>query len=382
MIPRSLYIHIPWCVKKCPYCDFNSHTTEQRLPEQAYLNALLTDLEHDLKQFGPQSISTIFIGGGTPSLMSADFYAKLVNALSKRVALATDAEITLEANPGTIEADKFKDFFAAGINRLSIGVQSFNDQHLQRLGRIHDSGCAQRAIDQALSAGFKKINIDLMFGLPEQTKANAIRDLDIALSYPINHLSWYQLTIEPNTVFYREQPLLPNIDRIHDVHQQGQAKLASSGFKQYEISAYAKPDGACKHNINYWQFGDYLGIGAGAHGKITEINNEKKPRITRTQKTRLPKDYLKKAIQAPAELGKASVLPKSEYLFECLLNGFRLKDGIALEQVLARAGTTNDVLKKTLSSPINKQLVTLNQERINTTPLGWQHVDEVLQMLL
>ena len=267
--PLALYIHIPWCIRKCPYCDFNSHKSPDSLPEQVYVDCLLNDLEHHLPEIWGRRLSSIFIGGGTPSLFSASSIDRLLSGIHARMGCISDMEITLEANPGTLEQGRFRDFRDAGINRLSIGVQSFNEQHLTQLGRIHDSSQACKAIESAVNAGFDNFNIDLMFGLPEQSIEQGLHDLQQALSYNSSHLSWYQLTIEPNTLFHSHPPNLPDDDRISELQDLGQQLLCEHDFNQYEISAYAKNKKYCRHNLNYWEFGDYLGIGAGAHGKIS-----------------------------------------------------------------------------------------------------------------
>jgi oxygen-independent coproporphyrinogen-3 oxidase len=269
--PLSLYIHTPWCVRKCPYCDFNSHERGE-LPEAAYLQALLADLDQDLPLIGDRPVETVFIGGGTPSLLSGGFYRQLFQGIRQRLPLSDEAEITLEANPGTVEAGRFAGFREAGINRLSIGVQSFNNIHLQALGRIHDAGAAIQAARQAREAGFTTFNLDIMHALPGQSRAQALEDLQQAMELQPTHLSWYELTIEPNTVFYRSPPDQPSPDNMADTEEAGFALLASQGFHRYEVSAFAQDGHACRHNLNYWQFGDYLGIGAGAHGKITNAS--------------------------------------------------------------------------------------------------------------
>ena len=287
--PLSLYIHVPWCIRKCPYCDFNSHAATPVLPEDEYIDALLADLTQDLDWVQNRPIQSIFIGGGTPSLLSVRAYEKLFRGLKQHLDFAADIEITLEANPGTFEAEKFSGYFALGINRLSIGIQSFNSTFLHKLGRVHDGEQALRAVQIAKDAGFTSFNLDLMHGLPGQTVDDALADLKQALAFAPPHLSWYQLTIEPNTEFYKRPPVLPIDDALWDIQEAGLELLAQHGYEHYEISAHAKAGFAAKHNINYWQFGDYLGIGAGAHGKITFPESGE---IIRSQKTRMPSDYL------------------------------------------------------------------------------------------
>lgn len=288
--PLSAYVHVPWCIRKCPYCDFNSHAASaESIPEQAFIRRLSEDIRQDAALAQGRNIETLFFGGGTPSLLSANAIAEILSELDKHIGFAPNAEITLEANPGTVEAQRFYGYRSAGINRLSIGVQSFNDAHLQALGRIHNAGDASRAVTTAREAGFDNINLDLMHGLPKQSPAEAMSDLQTAISLAPEHLSWYQLTIEANTEFYNSPPPIPEDDTLWDIQQAGQQILASAGFSQYEVSAYAQPGKECRHNLNYWQYGDYLGIGPGAHGKYSR---QRTTDIIRTRKTRLPKDYL------------------------------------------------------------------------------------------
>ncbi|MEY8262974.1 MAG: radical SAM family heme chaperone HemW, partial [Bermanella sp.] len=290
--PLALYIHVPWCVRKCPYCDFNSHQAPASLPEQDYVQALLDDLRGDAHWVQGRKIESIFIGGGTPSMLSVQAYEDLFSGLKQQLDFAADIEITLEANPGTFEAEKFAGYRKLGINRLSIGIQSFQDPQLKKLGRIHSAQQATAAVQMAIDAGFDNFNLDLMHGLPGQDLALALSDLRQAIALKPSHISWYQLTIEPNTEYFKYPPKLPQDETLWDIQEAGQALLAEHGFQQYEISAYAQEQRQARHNINYWQFGDYLGIGAGAHGKITLPNDNK---IVRSNKTRLPKDYLNRA---------------------------------------------------------------------------------------
>ncbi len=285
--PLALYVHIPWCVQKCPYCDFNSHGLKQTIPETAYVSHLLDDLRHDAHFAQGRTISSIFIGGGTPSLFSPDAIARLLEGVKKIIPVSPDAEITLEANPGTVESEKFVGFQQAGVNRLSIGVQSFAADKLVSLGRIHDSQQAINAAGYARSAGLSSFNLDLMHGLPDQSLSQALSDLTIGIEQAPPHLSWYQLTIEPNTLFYSQPPELPDDDVLWDIQEQGHQLLTNAGYQQYEISGYAKPGSQCQHNLNYWRYGDYLGIGCGAHGKITTPND-----IVRTVKVKHPKGYM------------------------------------------------------------------------------------------
>lgn len=313
--PLSLYIHIPWCVQKCPYCDFNSHALKQGLPEQEYIGHLLNDLEADLPLTSGREISTIFIGGGTPSLFSAEGMQQLLDGVRARIAVAADAEITMEANPGTVEADRFTGYQQAGINRISIGVQSFAADKLQRLGRIHGPQEAVRAAELATSLGLRSFNLDLMHGLPEQSLEEALADLRQAIALAPPHLSWYQLTIEPNTLFNSRPPVLPDEDMLWLIFSEGHKLLTEAGYEQYEISAYARPGYQCQHNLNYWRFGDYLGIGCGAHGKLSFTDG----RILRTVKTRHPKGYLQGRYT-----DNHSEVALDDRPFEFFMNRFRL----------------------------------------------------------
>ena len=321
--PLSLYIHIPWCVRKCPYCDFNSHKSPDNLPEQAYIDALIRDLEQEIPHVWGRTVQSIFIGGGTPSLFSAEAFDRLFSAIRALIPLSSHAEITMEANPGTFEAQRFADYLDLGINRLSIGVQSFNDQSLTALGRIHDSKQAIKAIETAHKVGFENFNIDLMFGLPHQTEKTAKNDVTTAIALEPSHISYYQLTLEPNTLFYQQPPQLPDEDPIIDWQIANQKRLANAGYHQYEVSAYAKNNQRCQHNINYWQFGDYLGIGAGAHGKISDAAKQS---ITRRSKQKQPQAFIDKAGTDAAILSEENIT-KADIGFEFMLNALRLTDG-------------------------------------------------------
>ncbi|MBB66123.1 MAG: YggW family oxidoreductase [Rickettsiales bacterium] len=330
--PLSLYVHIPWCVQKCPYCDFNSHGLKSALPEKEYVAHLLDDLAIDAKRIGDRTVETIFIGGGTPSLFSAEAISDLIKGIRTRVNLADNAEITMEANPGTVESGRFAGFYQAGINRISVGIQSFQPAHLKVLGRIHDDTQAIEAINQAHSAGLPTFNLDLMHGLPEQSVENAMSDVDKALALSPYHLSWYQLTIEPNTPFYSRPPELPDDDILWDIQEQGHARLKAAGYEQYEISAYAKAGHQCQHNLNYWRFGDYLGIGCGAHGKITDIPTGT---ITRTVKIKHPRGYME--ISRPY-LDTETQVPAEDLPFEFFMNRFRLVEPCPIEDYPALTG--------------------------------------------
>ena len=377
LIPLSLYIHMPWCVRKCPYCDFNSHAVpDGQLStdlEQQYLAALVADFETQLEMAQGRSIHSVFIGGGTPSLISAQGYTWLFEQLRARLDFEPDCEITLEANPGTVEHDPFADYLAAGINRLSIGVQSFNTEHLQRLGRIHSADNALSAIQQARQAGFERVNVDLMHGLPQQTLEQALTDLKLAVEQGATHISWYQLTIEPNTVFFRTQPALPQDELLEQIQEQGEAYLKAQGFINYEVSAWRKEQPSA-HNLNYWQFGDYLAIGAGAHAKITRPDG-----IYRFQKTRLPRDYLAKV---PADHLQMKKIEADELPFEFMMNALRLNDGVNAELYQQRTGLDLNGLNKTLDQLREKNLLVSDLNRISCTEHGHVFLNSVLEEFL
>ncbi|MBA1188329.1 radical SAM family heme chaperone HemW [Pseudomonas entomophila] len=373
--PLALYIHIPWCVRKCPYCDFNSHTAGPELPEQAYVDALLADLEQDLPAAQGRPLTSIFFGGGTPSLFSAEALGRLLRGIEARIAFSPDIEITLEANPGTFEQDKFKAYRQLGINRLSIGVQSFQQAKLQALGRIHDGGEAVRAAGMAQAAGFDNFNLDLMHGLPGQSLEEALGDLRQAIDLGATHLSWYQLTLEPNTVFWNQPPALPEDDILWDIQEAGQALLAEQGFAQYEVSAYARPGRAARHNLNYWSFGDFIGIGAGAHGKLSYLDG----RILRTWKTRLPKDYLNPA--KPFQAGEKR-LPLDELPFEFLMNALRLTDGVDAQLFTERTGVPLAQLDSARREAEQKGLLRVEPQRLVATPRGQLFLNDLLQYFL
>ena len=375
--PLSLYIHFPWCLKKCPYCDFNSHEFKQRIPEKEYVAALIQDLENDLPKIWGRRVNNIFIGGGTPSLLEAESIDYLLSAIRARIPVSPHAEITMEANPGSVENKRLSDFNAAGINRLSIGVQSFSDRHLSLLGRIHNSEDARAAIENALSAKFNSINLDLMFALPGQTLEEAKRDINTAISFGTEHVSYYQLTIEPNTAFYHQKPVLPDHELAWEIFSSGINQLAESGFERYEISAYAKNKKKCRHNENYWQFADYLGIGAGAHAKITDVN---KQRVTRYRKHKNPKDYLAASINNSFISGQ-NILKDSELVFEFLLNALRLSAGFDSTLFESHTGLASNELKKALKYAIEKSLVKYDffNQSYRSTEKGFNFLDDILQ---
>ncbi|MFZ1387938.1 MAG: radical SAM family heme chaperone HemW [Thiolinea sp.] len=376
-IPLALYIHIPWCIRKCPYCDFNSHNAPNNLPEKQYIQALLNDLAQELPSIWGRRLESIFIGGGTPSLFSAESMDELISGIRALLPFRPNLEITLEANPGTFEQEKFKGFREAGINRLSVGIQSFNPQHLQALGRVHNQAEALKAAEVARYAGFDNFNLDLMFGLPQQNLEQAVADLQQAIDLQPTHLSWYQLTLEPNTLFYKHPPVLPDDDLLVDMQYAGQALLQQAGYAQYEVSAYAQPERECRHNLNYWQFGDYLGIGAGAHGKITDHFGQ----VTRHQKYRQPAQYLQQT-----ELGQArsetQTLTAADLKFEFMLNALRLKSGFDLELFTKRTGLSSETLQEPLALAEQKGWLVIDQNHIQTTELGWQFLNTVIQLFL
>lgn len=376
-IPLSLYIHMPWCVRKCPYCDFNSHAVpDGKLSldlEQEYLHALVEDFKTQLDFAQGRQIHSVFIGGGTPSLISAQGYQWLFSQLKALLPFEEGCEITLEANPGTVEHDPFAGYLAAGINRLSIGVQSFNTEHLKKLGRIHSNEDAISAIAHAKEAGFERINVDLMHGLPEQTLEQALNDLKLAVENGATHISWYQLTIEPNTVFFRTQPILPVDEVLEEIQEQGEAYLKAQGFINYEVSAWRK-ELPSAHNLNYWQFGDYLSIGAGAHGKVTQADG-----VYRFQKTRLPKDYLAKV---PAEHLQFKRIEAEDMPFEFMMNALRLNNGVAAKLYAERTGLSLEGLNALLTSLRQRKLMVEDPERLGCTEQGHVFLNSVLEEFL
>ncbi|MDN3637747.1 radical SAM family heme chaperone HemW [Simiduia curdlanivorans] len=375
--PLSLYVHIPWCVRKCPYCDFNSHKAGPDLPEQAYVQALLRDMQDETARSQDRALSSIFFGGGTPSLFSAQAIGDIIQGAERHFGFEPNIEITLEANPGTAEQSRFHGYRAAGVNRLSIGVQSFNPQHLQHLGRIHSGREAIDAVAMARAAGFDNFNLDLMHGLPGQTPEDAGADLTQALDLAPNHLSWYQLTIEPNTEFFRRPPVLPVEDTLADIQDLGCALLSENGLQQYEISAYAKPNKEAAHNLNYWRFGDYIGIGAGAHGKLSRwVDNSLQ--IHRHWKTRLPEHYLKRTdniaaqrFEAGTELIEAQDLP-----LEFMMNALRLNDGVEESLFQQRTGLAIATIAQPLQRLREQGLV--SADRLQPTALGSRYLNRLL----
>ncbi len=376
-IPLSLYVHIPWCVKKCPYCDFNSHEARTDLNEERYINALLRDLESELPNIWGRPIESIFIGGGTPSLFSSDSIDKLLQGLRERLPIKPNTEITLEANPGTFEQEKFGAFYDSGINRLSIGVQSFSNTKLKSLGRIHGAEEALNAADIATKAGFKNFNIDLMFGLPKQTIDQALNDLQQAIEKKPTHISWYQLTIEENTLFYHSPPSVPNGDLLWEMSEKGQELLTKQQYNQYEISAYSNNSNQCKHNINYWEFGDYLGIGAGAHGKLSMPDKT----ITRHTKYKHPEKYMEMALKGEPRSNEIR-LKERDLRFEFMLNAIRLKSGFSKELFENRTFLSINSIEKALTEIIDDDLMTLVNGHYTTTSKGWAFINNIVERIL
>ena len=377
--PLALYIHFPWCEKKCPYCDFNSHQIKDGktgFDEERYINALIADLETELANTWGRQVHSIFIGGGTPSLLSAEGMDRLLCAVRARVNLEPDPEITMEANPGSIEADKFAGFAKAGINRVSIGVQSFQDEQLKALGRIHNGEEARRAIEIAMKH-FKSVNLDLMYGLPNQTLDAAKADIETALSFKTPHLSFYNLTLEPNTYFANFPPKLPSDDEVDAIFEQNLALLTKAGYKRYEVSAYAQKNQECKHNLNYWRFGDYIGIGAGAHGKISYPD-----RITRQVRERHPESYMQAMESKGNALIESKVIELKDLPFEFMLNALRLTDGVATNTFSERTGLPLSVISKGLAEASNKQLLDENPSQLKATPLGMRYLNNLQEMFL
>lgn len=373
--PLGLYVHLPWCVRRCPYCDFNSHVFLGVLPEQRYIAALLMDLTMEIALTGTQArpVQTVFIGGGTPSLFSAQAITELLTGISLHIPFAENVEITLEANPGTAEAAKFDGFRAAGVNRLSIGIQSFHDRLLTSLGRIHNSSEALAAVEMTKKAGFTNFNLDLMFGLPNQSLEEAVTDIRNAIALSPTQISYYQLTLEPNTPFAKHPPILPGDSEQWHIQQQGQALLAEAGYQQYEISAYAKEGSQCRHNCNYWEYGDYLGIGAGAHSKITQAEGS----ILRHWKVRQPGIYME-TVGTERVLGGSETVTNAEKPLEFLMNALRLRNGFSEALFIERTGLSLMALQPCLDVCIADGLLLRDQTGIRCTDQGWLFLDTVL----
>jgi oxygen-independent coproporphyrinogen-3 oxidase len=373
--PLALYVHLPWCVRKCPYCDFNSHEAREPVPEERYVDALLADLEGTLPQVWGRKVISVFIGGGTPSLFSAASIDRLLAGVRARLPLLPDAEVTLEANPGTFEREKFAGFFAAGVNRLSLGVQSFDPAQLAALGRIHDAEEARRAAETALMI-FGNVNLDLMFALPGQTMAGCEADVAAALSFGAPHLSFYQLTLEPNTLFHRHPPRLPDEDLAADMQQAVEERLANAGYARYEVSAYARGGRTCVHNLNYWRFGDYLGIGAGAHAKLSFPD-----RIVREIRFRQPRQYMESVAAGSAVMERREV-SREEIGFEFMLNALRLTEGVSSATFVERTGYPLAIVAEVMEKGVLKGLLVADPTRIAATALGRRFLNRTLELFL
>jgi putative oxygen-independent coproporphyrinogen III oxidase len=373
--PLALYIHLPWCVRKCPYCDFNSHEVKEAIPEQAYVDALIADLEQDLPLVWGRAVETVFIGGGTPSLFTPQAIDRLLGAVRARVTLAPGAEITLEANPGTIDQERLRGFREAGVNRLSLGIQSFQPASLQAIGRIHDDRQAHAAVHAAREAGFDNLNLDLMFGLPGQNIETALTDLRAAILLQPAHISWYELTLEPNTWFHRHPPERPDEDTRWDIQQAGAALLCDSGYQRYEVSAYAHPGRLCRHNVNYWRFGDYLGIGAGAHAKLTDAAAGT---VRRCAKTRHPRAYMETA-HRPERIDVAAPLSAQDVLIEFAMNALRLDAGFTVDEFQAATGLPFSAAAGPLETSVARGLIERQGNAIRASTLGRRYLDELLQ---
>jgi oxygen-independent coproporphyrinogen-3 oxidase len=373
--PLALYVHIPWCLKKCPYCDFNSHEARGDVPEERYVDALIADLEFALPSIWGRKVFSVFIGGGTPSLFSAAAIDRLLAGIRARVPLIPDAEVTLEANPGTFERAKFAGFFAAGVNRLSLGVQSFDPKHLAAIGRVHDANEARRAAESALSI-FSNVNFDLMYALPRQTVAEAEADVAAALAFSPPHLSFYHLTLEPNTLFHRYPPPLPDDETAADIEDAVRAKLAMAGYRHYETSAYSRPDRECRHNLNYWRFGDYLGIGAGAHSKLSFAE-----RIVRQARCKQPKQYLEQVAAGTPVLEEAAVT-RPDVGFEFMLNALRLTDGVPAALFAERTGYPITLIQRELGAAEARGLIERDHATIRPTALGQRFLNDLQQLFL
>ncbi len=376
--PLSLYLHFPWCVRKCPYCDFNSHQRSGDLPQTEYVDALITDLELDLPHVWGRSIYSIFMGGGTPSLFSPEQMDRLLSAVRARIPIRPDAEITMEANPGTLEYAPMDEYRAAGINRLSIGVQTFDDALLSRIGRIHSSAEAASAVSRAQRGGFDRINIDLMYALPGQSLGQALYDVRMALDLGVEHLSHYQLTIEPNTLFHAKPPVLPGDDDAWTIQEQCQAKIQAAGLVQYEVSAYARPGQACQHNLNYWRFGDYLGIGAGAHGKITSGSSQQ---VIRTTRQKHPTAYLASAGTEKAVIERRA-LTQSDLRFEYMLNAMRMNEGFEIDHHQQATGLMLDQDQAPWPSLRADGLIEQQGLQIKPSARGRQYLNEITERFL
>ncbi len=377
--PLSVYVHVPWCVRKCPYCDFNSHAAPQDLPEERYLAALTADLDQSLPQVWGRKVVSVFIGGGTPSLLSAKTVDAMLSLLRSRLQLLPDAEITMEANPGTVEAARFADYAASGVNRISLGIQSFDDDSLRALGRIHDGLAARQAIAVA-QRHVERVNLDLMFALPGQTVEACMQDVETALAFGTEHLSIYHLTLEPNTVFAKYPPALPDDDTAFEMQDRIEERLAAAGYDHYEVSAYAKPGGRCRHNLNYWEFGDYLGIGPGAHGKLSFHD-----RILREARVRNPQswmDALLEPAQGSSHLAESREVSPDDLPFEFMLNALRLTDGVPTASFSERTGLNLAAIAKPLARAVEQGLLDEDPTRLRATPLGRRFLNDLQSLFL
>ncbi len=379
-LPLTLYVHMPWCVRKCPYCDFNSHQLKSAAPSGDYIDALLRDFETELPDLGDRAIEAIFFGGGTPSLFAPDAFARLLGEFASRCRVAADAEVTLEANPGTIERGRFAGYRDAGINRVSLGAQTFAPHALERLGRIHSPEDTYRAVDELRAAGLENFNLDLMYALPEQTLEEALEDVRRACALSPAHISHYQLTLEPGTVFHSRPPPLPDEDLAFRMQNEAQALLAESGFEQYEVSAYARAGARCRHNLNYWRFGDYIGIGAGAHGKITLSLPHG---VHRTEKARQPRAYLEQLGGAAsgeghgARVGERKTVAAGDLPFEFMLNALRLNEGFALGDFESRTGLAASAVEPGLRAALARGLVEFAAPRWRASGLGRRFLNDL-----
>ncbi len=376
--PLSLYIHFPWCAAKCPYCDFNSHALSGELPEDRYIDALLADLELELPRVWGRAVHSVFMGGGTPSLFSAEAMDRLLSGIRARLRLAPGAEITLEANPGTVEHDRFEAYRAAGVNRISLGIQSFNDRHLRSLGRIHCGAEGEQAIAAVKAAGFTNFNLDLMWGLPEQSLDEALEDVARALGFAPPHLSHYQLTLEPNTVFAAHPPTLPEEDAIWDMQEACSQQLSAAGLDPYEVSAWARPDAMSRHNLNYWRFGDYLGIGAGAHGKITLPSAG---HVLRTRRKSHPRPYLK-ALEDASFIAELRSLIPADLIFEFFLNRLRLREAFSLADFESLTGLDRSTIAAPLARAMELELLTLDHDSLQVSAHGQRYLNDLQALFL
>jgi putative oxygen-independent coproporphyrinogen III oxidase len=375
----ALYVHLPWCVRKCPYCDFNSHQLKSARPDRAYLDALIRDFEAELPLVASRRIDTVFFGGGTPSLFSPEDFSSLLHAMRQRIEFAADAEITLEANPGTIERGRFAGYRDAGINRVSLGAQTFSAAALERLGRIHTPDDTHRAVEELRSAGIGNFNLDLMYALPDQTLDAAIFDVKTACALAPAHISYYQLTLEPGTVFHARPPPLPDDESAWRIQCECQALLSAAGYRQYEVSAYARAGFQCRHNLNYWLFGDYLGIGAGAHGKLSL---QLPGKILRTAKPKQPRDFQQRVAESSVPIGERNFIAVADLPFEFMLNALRLNDGFSNESFTAGTGLETDVFGPTMHDSAARGLIAASDVGWRPTDLGRRFLNDLQSRFL